>query len=232
MMHACIVELGEMPYNEALVWQKQAHHCIATQGADPVLFCAEHPEVLTLGKHASQEDLLVPASSLQVAGIQLERVERGGKITAHMPGQLVVYPILPLTRLGLSVRQYICCLEGAMIQTLAAFSLQANRHPDYPGVWWEGKKIGAVGVRIQNRISLHGISLNVNNSLDLFHKIIPCGIKGSAVSSMAAALSAGIHVQEVKTLLIRELAARLQLHPYTYMDQKVWRERVYSGSEA
>jgi lipoyl(octanoyl) transferase len=229
-MHACFVELGRMPYAQALSWQILAHQYLTTDGVDPVLFCVEHPDVLTLGKHATEADLLVTHDSLQKEGVHFEQVDRGGKITAHMPGQIVMYPILPLALLKLSPRQYICRLESAMIKTLAAFSLQANRHPEYPGVWWEGKKIGAVGVRIKNRISLHGISLNVNNSLGLFHKIIPCGIKGGAVCNMAAALPSGIHVQEVKTLLIKELAAELQLPMYTYMDLEVWRERVYSGS--
>ncbi len=228
-MHACIVELGQMPYGEALAWQKTAHGLLVGNDADPVLFCVEHPEVLTLGKHATDVDLLVSPESLQQSGVTLEQVERGGKITAHMPGQLVVYPILPLTQLGLSVRQYICGLESAMIATLAAFSLRANRHPEHPGVWWEGKKIGAVGVRIQNRVSLHGISLNVNNSLGLFHKIIPCGIKGSAVCNMAAALPSDVDIQKVKHLLIRELAAELRLPTYTYMNLQEWRERVYKG---
>ena len=229
-MHACIVDLGKMPYAQALFWQKIAHQHIFTHTADPVLFCVEHPNVLTVGKHATSEDLLVTLESLEKEGISFEHTERGGKITAHMPGQIVVYPILPLTRLGLSVRRYVCSLETAMINTLAAFSLHANRHPEYPGVWWEGKKMGAVGVRIQNRVSLHGISLNVNNSLGLFHKIVPCGIKDRAVCNMAAALPSGVHVQDVKTLLIRELATQLQLHTYTYMDPEMWRERIYSGS--
>ena len=117
-----------------------------------------------------------------------------------------------------------------MIATLAAFSLSANRHPQYPGVWLNGEKIGAVGVRVQNRVSLHGISLNVNNSLGLFHKIVPCGIKDRSVCNMAVALSSGIQVQEVKTLLVRELAARLHLPTYTHMGLEVWRKQIYSGS--
>ncbi len=229
-MRAYIVELGEMAYLEALSWQQIAHEQVSRHGADPVLFCVEHPPVLTSGKHAAETDLLVSHDQLAREGISLEQVERGGKITAHMPGQLVVYPILPLSRMRLSVRQYICSLEGAMIKTLAAFSIEAARHPEYPGVWWQGQKMGAVGVRIHNRVSLHGISLNVNNSLGLFHKIVPCGIKGNAVCNMAAALPSDIHVQEVKTLLIRELAAHLQLLTGASMNVEEWQERVYSGS--
>lgn len=229
-MRAYIVELGEMPYLEALSWQQIAHERVALHRADPVLFCVEHPPVLTFGKNATEADLLIGRDQLVREGISLEQVERGGKITAHMQGQLVVYPILPLSRMRLSVRQYICSLEVAMIKTLAAFSIEAARHLEYPGVWWQGQKMGAVGVRIQNRVSLHGISLNVNNSLDLFRKIIPCGIKGNAVCNMAAALPFDIHVQEVKTLLIRELAAHLQLLVGTSMNVEEWQERVYSGS--
>ena len=228
-MQTNLIELGEMPYLEALSWQRMAHEQVSC-GGNPVLFCVEHPPVLTFGKNAEESDLLVSRAHLAREGVSLERVERGGKITAHMPGQLVVYPILPLSRMCLSVRRYICALEGAMIKTLASFSIEATRHPDYPGVWWREKKMGAVGVRIQNRVSLHGISLNVNNSLGLFHKIIPCGIKGNAVCNMAAALPSGIHVQEVKPLLIRELAAHLQLCPGTSMNVEEWQEQVYSGS--
>ena len=121
-------------------------------------------------------------------------------MTAHMPGQLVAYPIINLSNQNIGVRKYICSVEETIIKTLAHFGLVSARHSEHPGVWVDTNKIAAVGVRVQKRTTLHGLSLNIHNSFDLFEKIIPCGIKEFGVTSMKK-LGCDQSMENVKTVL-------------------------------
>jgi len=202
---------GLLPYETVYGMQQQIHGEVVAGKTPPTILYGEHPPVLTLGKHASSDDLLVDRASLEKERISLVQTDRGGKITAHGPGQLVLYPLLPLPQLGFSVRTYICRLEEAVIQTLQAFQIHGARHREYPGVWVNGAKIAAVGVRVKNRVTMHGISLNVNNSLGLFHKVVPCGIRGGAVCSMASVSMSHMDLAQVKNRLLEILLPQLGL---------------------
>jgi lipoyl(octanoyl) transferase len=153
----------------------------------------EHPAVLTLGRHADDAHVLAAPDLLAARGIEVIRVERGGEVTYHGPGQLVAYPILALSARGLLVRPFVRALEAALIATCAAFGVPAVRRDGHPGCWVDAdgpfaRKIGALGVRIERGVSYHGIALNVDPDLSDFDLIDPCGMPGVASTSIAAEL--------------------------------------------
>lgn len=210
-MRLICLDAGLQTYEDGLALQAELHaRTLRGQGEIGFLVRIEHPAVITLGKNASDENLLVSPAEIAAAGIDLARTDRGGEVTAHMPGQLVIYPILPLVQLALSARSYIFYLEETVISLLSAYGVVAERSPDYPGVWVGNAKVCAIGVRIKHRVSLHGLALNVNNQLDLFSKIIPCGIQGRGVTSLATFLGAKVDVggvwEKYKTIFAAKLA--------------------------
>jgi len=203
-----IIDLGLMSYGSALERQNVWHEAVV-QGEDPVILTVEHYPVLTLGKNSSLENLLFSREHYRGLGIEIFETERGGEVTAHLPGQLVVYPILDVHRYKLSVRDYIYGLESAVIETLKNFGIVAARDPQLPGVWVGSEKICAIGVRIKSRVTMHGLALNVDNDLDIFSKIVPCGIRARGVTSMSSILRKKISMSAVRAKLLKNLIARL-----------------------
>ena len=152
-----------VPYAEA--WDLQARLVEArVSGSLPndVVLVLEHPAVFTLGKRGGRENLLVPEETLTRQGIPIVQVERGGNITYHAPGQLVLYPIIHLERAGIKVVDMVDRLEEVMIRTCAEWGIQAGRNPLNRGVWVGMKKIGAIGIAVRRGVSFHGMALNVN----------------------------------------------------------------------
>ena len=154
------------------------------------LLLLEHPAVLTLGRGADESHVLAPPALLEARGIELLRVERGGEVTYHGPGQLVAYPIIKLADRGLLLRPLVRALEAALVDTCAAFGVAAGRRDGHPGCWIdpEGplpRKIGALGIRIERGTSYHGIALNVDVDLADFGLIDPCGMPGLDSTSIA-----------------------------------------------
>lgn len=157
------------------------------------LIVCEHPPVYTLGKSGSDSNLLVNQEQLDEIGATFYRINRGGDITHHGPGQLVIYPIFDLENFFTDIHQYLRFLEEAVIRTLATFNILAGRYKGYTGVWIDpetprARKICAMGVRCGRWITMHGLALNVSNQLDYFNNIIPCGISDHAVTSIAKEL--------------------------------------------
>lgn len=185
--------LGRVPYREAWALQRRlAGECADGRIGDRLLL-VEHPAVLTLGRHADTAHVRASSGELARRGIELIRVERGGEVTYHGPGQLVAYPILRLSRRGLLVRPLVRALEAAMIETCAAFGVAAARRDGHPGCWCDAggpspRKIGALGIRVERGVSFHGIALNVAPDLADFELIDPCGMPGVASTSIAAEL--------------------------------------------
>jgi lipoyl(octanoyl) transferase len=182
--------LGRIPYREA--WDIQ--HELAAARADgrigDQLLLLEHPSVLTLGRHADESHILATPGELARRGIEVIRVERGGEVTWHGPGQLVAYPILALADRGLLLRPLVRALEAAMVETCAAFGVVAERLEGHPGCWCEGtspnrRKIGALGIRVERGVTYHGIALNVDPDLSAFELIDPCGMPGVPSTSIA-----------------------------------------------
>jgi lipoyl(octanoyl) transferase len=177
-----------------------------------LLFC-EHPHVYTLGKSGKPENLLVDDEQLKAINATYYKINRGGDITYHGPGQMVVYPIWDLeTYFYTDIHRFLRDLEEAVILTMADFGIKAERFAGYTGVWIDAhdpekaRKICAMGIRCSRWITMHGIALNVNTDLDYFNNIVPCGIDDKAVTSMQKELNRHINLTEVKQTFARRLS--------------------------
>ena len=196
-----VCRLGLVDYREAWEEQRRLVETCRRDGCARLLLL-EHPPTYTLGVHGRQEHLLVGEEALAELGAAVHRVDRGGDITFHGPGQLVVYPILDLGRWNQGPVWYVRSLEAVLIEVLSAFGLDAQRAPGRPGVWVERAKIAAIGVRISRGITSHGFALNVNPDLSYFSRIIPCGLVGVTVTSMARELSRAPDMEAVMKAVI------------------------------
>lgn len=185
--------LGRVAYRDAWDLQKALAGARAADVTPDQLLLLEHPPVLTLGRQADDAHVLAPAPMLEARGIEVIRVERGGEVTYHGPGQLVAYPVVRLSDRGLYLREYVRALEGAMADTCAAEGVVAGRREGHPGCWLDAegplpRKVGALGVRVERGVAYHGIALNVTTDLADFDLIDPCGTPGLRSTSIAAEL--------------------------------------------
>lgn len=144
----------------------------------------EHPLVFTLGRHADRSHLGLSEAVLRERGAELTRIERGGEVTCHNPGQLVVYPIVHLRAARLAVRDHVARLEEVMLRIAAEWGVVASRDPRNRGVWTTGRKLGSVGVAVRHGVAFHGLALNVANDLEPFTWINPCGLAGVTMTSL------------------------------------------------
>jgi len=175
-----------------------------------LLFC-EHPHVYTLGKSGSEQNLLIGEAMLKQKGATYYKINRGGDITYHGPGQLVAYPILDLDQFFTDIHKYMRFLEESVILTLAEFGIEAGRVEGLTGVWIDGgqpneRKICAMGVKSSRWVTMHGLALNVNPDLSYFNNIIPCGITDKAVTSMEKELGKKVDFNEVSDILKEKIA--------------------------
>lgn len=175
-----------------------------------ILFC-EHPHVFTLGKSGDKNHLLLDDASLEENHAKYYEINRGGDITYHGPGQLVVYPIFDLDHFFSDIHKYLRYLEESVIQTLAHYGIEAGRVEGMTGVWIDGdkptaRKICAIGVKSSRWVTMHGIGFNICSDLSYFSHIIPCGIQDKAVTSMERELGRPIEVSEVSAVLKEKIA--------------------------
>jgi len=195
----------EMPlkeYREALDLQRNL--VLARQTGvieNDIVLILEHPPVFTLGRRAGIENLKASRAFLERKKIPVIPVERGGDITFHGPGQLVVYPIIDLTKTGLNVMDYVASLEEIMLRTASDWGIPAKRNPVNRGIWVTGKKLGSVGISVKRGVCLHGFALNVNLSLKPFKWINPCGLQSVGVTSMEKELSQKISISQVREIV-------------------------------
>ena len=199
-----VEDLGTVGYAEAAELQRRLAERRRAGEISDTLLLLEHPHVFTLGRSARREHLL--ALPLEV---ELHTTNRGGDITYHGPGQLVGYPILDLGAIRKDVVWYVRSLEGALIAALAEFGIAAGRRTGFTGVWVGERKIAAIGVHISRWVTSHGFALNVDPDLRYFQFIVPCGIHGSGVTSIAQVLGAQVlgappTMQAVKQVVARE----------------------------
>jgi lipoyl(octanoyl) transferase len=195
-----------------LAWTMQeAIHADVVNGADERILLVEHPPVITMGRRPdSHVNLLASEEYLAKLGVQLVHSDRGGDITFHGPGQIVAYPIIRLADHALSVGGFVRTLENAAISALREFNVKARRIQGAVGVWTGDEehpaKICAIGVRIRRGVTLHGLALNVNTDLSYFNLIIPCGLQGKAVTSLAQLLGGAAPTMErAKATLVAAL---------------------------
>jgi lipoyl(octanoyl) transferase len=193
-----LLDLGKMPYGEAWQLQKQVWQLRVENRIPDTLILVEHPAVITLGKSGKASNLLVSEDELKQRGVELFRVERGGDITYHGPGQLVGYPIFFIREAIAGVHAFVSKVEESLIQMLAAQGIGAERKPKLTGVWVGDEKVAAIGIAVSKRVSFHGFALNVNTDLSQFELINPCGIRDKGVTSMQRLLGRSVSTPLVK----------------------------------
>ncbi len=181
-----ISDLGTLPYGEALDLQRRlAEDRLAGRLTSDLLLLLEHPPVVTLGRGTRETSLPLDPENLRRRGIEVFEVERGGDVTYHGPGQLVGYPIFDLREHREDLHWYLRQLEEVLLRALATFGIGAERNPGYTGVWTKGRKIASIGVHAKQWVTWHGFALNVTTELSPFDLIVPCGIPGVVMTSVA-----------------------------------------------
>jgi lipoate-protein ligase B len=186
-------DLGRMQYSAALTLQEQLVGQKKRKTSPDYLLFVEHPHVYTIGRGGDIKNVVAPRE------VPVHRTSRGGDVTYHGPGQLVVYPIIDLrSKLRKDVHRYLRNLETAAIRTLQDFTIKAGQRPPYTGIWIDDRKIAAVGLAVSRGISYHGLALNVNPDLSYFRRIIPCGLQWADVTSMAKELGKEQSTDRVK----------------------------------
>lgn len=212
-----IEDWGRMGYREAWDRQKVAvANLLANSDGDERIVMVEHDPVYTLGFHGNAANMLASESMLLNSGVECIRIERGGDITYHGPGQLVVYPIISLHRHHLGVRRYVELLEKSVIETLGAFGIECSCNDSAIGVWidWDtprARKICAIGVKISHGVTMHGLALNVTTDLSAFRLINPCGFIDKGVTSVLAETGNAPDMSEVKATLADALKRNLDI---------------------
>ena len=207
-----IKNLGLSPYEESLQIQKELVASRRSGGVPEKLLLQEHPHVITMGKSAPEEHIIMTKEQLDDHGIRVFHVGRGGDVTYHGPGQLVGYPILDLKPDRKDLHRYLRDLEEVLIRSLSALSVRARRRDNLTGVWIEDRKIAAIGVRVSSQwITSHGFFLNVRNDLSYFETIVPCGIKNVEVTSISNELGEWVEVDMVSEIVIEEFSKIFEL---------------------
>ncbi len=213
MIPAFFLSLPQTPYERALALQ---HEAVAARVdgrlAAELVILLEHPPVFTLGRRGGLENLVVDEALLRDRGIEVRSVERGGNITYHGPGQLVVYPILDLHAARIKVVDFVTALEEAMVRTAARWGVEAGGDPHNRGVWVDRRKLGSIGITVRRGVTFHGLALNVNTDLSPFQWMNPCGIKDCEMTSLARETGMDISMPDVRDQMKRQLAEILGLN--------------------
>jgi len=179
-----IEDWGLLDYGTALRRQRRLWRQRALGAVRDTIAVVEHPPTVTLGRHAPEGDLRLPARELRARGIAVVRSDRGGRATVHAPGQAVVYPIVSLVRRNLGVEAYVRLLERAAAGLCRSYGLEAQTGVAGPGVWLYGGKVASIGLRISRGVAYHGIALNVEMDLSLFDVVVPCGVPNARVANL------------------------------------------------
>ena len=180
-----VVRCGTVPYEEARAAQERLES-ERQQGSIPdVLLLLEHPPVYTRGRRSTAEELPMGVEWYEAQGIEVRDTDRGGRVTYHGPGQLVAYPIVSLAPYGDDVHEYVRKMERVMIGSLADHGVEARVIDGLTGVWVDQRKIGSIGVHVSRGVTTHGLAINVNNDLQPFEWIVPCGIEGARMTSLS-----------------------------------------------
>lgn len=225
-----LIDLGLIDYAEAWNYQtelfekilevkKQNRNLTDQEQATTsnyLIFC-EHPHVFTLGKSGEEKNLLIAKDKLKSIGATYHHTNRGGDITYHGPGQIVIYPVIDLENFFTDIHKYMRHLEEAVIQTLNEFSIEAGRIKGLTGVWIDYdnettcRKIAALGVKTSRWVTLHGLAFNVNTNLDYFKYIVPCGIDDKAVTSMEKELGSSQDIAKIKSILLKKISSIFEM---------------------
>ncbi len=204
-MHTlAVTNIGRTRYTDAWKLQKKLFNLRRFGIIGDVLLLTEHEHVYTLGKGGDENHLLASEDELKRNGTEVFHIDRGGDVTYHGPGQIVGYPILDLNNYFADIHRYLRCLEEVIIHTLLEYDVEAEREEGLTGVWVNGEKIAAIGVKVSRWITMHGFAFNVNTDLSYFDRIIPCGIFHKGVTSLERVLGREVPIEEVQSKLIEE----------------------------
>jgi lipoyl(octanoyl) transferase len=196
-----VTNLGRSRYGDTWELQRRLFELRMEGKIDDVLLLTEHEHVYTIGKGGDENHLLASTQELQTDGVEVFRIDRGGDITYHGPGQVVGYPILDLNGYFRDIHRYLRSLEEVIIRALGQFGIQAGREEGMTGAWVSGEKIAAIGVKVSRWRTMHGFALNVNTDLTKFSRIIPCGIFHKGVTSIQKILGREVPLGEVEESL-------------------------------
>jgi len=199
-----ILDLGLIDYLEALKLQRELVNKRRLNEIPDSVMIAEHPCVFTIGRAGSRKNLLIDELSLSNWGIKVIDVDRGGNITNHSPGQLVIYPVLDLKKRTKDLHRYLRDLEEVAINFLKKYDAEGVRINNATGVWVDGKKIASIGIAVRDWVTYHGLSVNINNDISFFSMINTCGIKGLKVTSLKEILRQEVAVNSAKCVLVNE----------------------------
>jgi lipoate-protein ligase B len=211
--------LGFVSYRSGLAIQDRVADERVRNLRPDTLLLLEHPPTITLGRRASDADVLWDAERLERSRISLERVSRGGGATVHVPGQLVGYPIVRLPHGGRAVRAFIAGLEALLLDVARSFGVRAGRRPGHPGVWVGERKLASIGIEIRRGISRHGFALNVDVDPTPFRAIVACGIPGLEMTDLSSEAGARIHIAEAIDAVARAWRAR-----FGATEEETWNE--------
>lgn len=207
MTSAYLLNIPRIAYRSAYRLQQDA---VAARHAGyldrDLIMILEHPAVFTLGRRGGRENLVVPEEILKARGIEIVPVERGGDITYHGPGQVVVYLIMDLKQARFSVTEFVSGLETAMVRTAAHWGIEAAGNATFRGAWAGPRKLGSVGITVRRGITFHGLALNANTDLEPFSWINPCGIQGCTMTSLAIETGRRVDVTQVRLQLADHLS--------------------------
>ena len=199
-MKVNVIDLGKMPYSEALDIQKSTVEKVQQGITGDTFFLVEHPPVLTLGRRAERKNILASDAELKKEGVQLFDIERGGDVTYHGPGQIVGYPVLNLDRLGRDLHKYVADIEEIFVRLLLdEYGIEtAKEKGKYTGVYIDSRKITAIGIAVRKWVSFHGFAFNVKTNLRHFDWIIPCGLADRSVTSLEKETGSAVDFEKVK----------------------------------
>ena len=217
-----VLDLGQRSYAPVHNLQRQAVERVRTKAASELLILVEHRPTITLGRRADASNIILDSQALERLGIEVHRIERGGDVTYHGPGQLVAYPILRLHEHLLGASDYMHRLEDVVIATLADLGIQADRRVGYIGVWVGNDKVCALGVRIMRGVTMHGLALNVDPDMSHWATIVPCGIRDGGVTSLRALLGQAPDMTLVKERLLVRFAGFFGTTLVTAEDHSPW----------
>ncbi len=205
-----LTDIGTTDYAYAWELQKTIHQARVLHKIPDVVLLTEHSNTYTIGKSGGDDHLLASEQELKEKNVDVFKIDRGGDITYHGPGQIVCYPIIDLDGYYRDVHRYLRDLEEVVIRTLARYGVEGHREPEYTGVWVGSEKVCAIGVKVSRWVTMHGFAFNVNTDLSYFGRIIPCGIFHKGVTSLSQLLEKVVDMQEVKNVVAEELAGVFQ----------------------
>ncbi|MBF0593776.1 MAG: lipoyl(octanoyl) transferase LipB [Candidatus Omnitrophica bacterium] len=199
-MSLTVIDLGLIDYRDALKKQKNLVGEVASGAADVLILC-EHPKTITLGRKFKEGNLFLPREEFIRQGFALVEADRGGDVTLHSPGQLVIYPVVDLKRAALGLKEYLQYLEQVAVDLLGNFDIVAKGDDGNRGVWINGRKIASIGIGVSRWVTYHGMGLNISTDLKLFNVIRPCGLD-IRMTSLTAECNCPVVMSDVKCYVV------------------------------